>query len=413
MERVSVIGAGVIGMCTAVALQKRGIPVCVIDEREPGTGTSFGNAGLVSIDSCIPIAMPGMLRQVPRWLSDPQGPLSVRPGYLPTAAPWLIRWIRSGASSRRVSDISRALHQLHRGALDAYRSLLGADGFAEIVRATGQLHVWETPEKSPVERLADRLRLENGIVADELRGEAVFDLVPGLSRGVQRAQLYRNNGHVASPYLLVQRLFSLFIANGGEFIRQRVNGLSCEPGGGYRLITTCADLRVKRLVICAGAWAGRLLEGLHLSVPLETERGYHVGFDRDALDLPLPVMHRDGGFGVTPMVDGVRAAGFVEIAGLDAAPDMKREAVLVSQVKRLFPALDVSRKKSFWLGFRPSMPDSLPVLGRLDSLPGLYFGFGHGHTGITGAPSSAEILANLVTGSPNTIDISPYRITRF
>lgn len=413
MEQVSIIGAGIVGMCTAVALQQRGISVRVIDEREPGTGTSFGNAGLVSIDSCIPIAMPGMLRNVPKWLSDPQGPLSVLPAYLPTAAPWLIRWIRSGVGVRRVSAISHALRQLHQGALEKYRGLLGEDSFAQIIRATGQLHVWERTEKNHVELLADRLRLENGVVVDEIKGDAIFDLVPGLSRSVQRAQLYQNNGYVASPYLLVQRLLSRFIDNGGEFLRQRVNGLSKDANGGYRLITSCSDLHVKQLIICSGAWTGRLLKGLHLSVPLETERGYHVGFDSDALDLPLPVMHKDGGFGVTPMVDGIRAAGFVEIAGLDAAPNMAREAVLINHVKRLFPALDTSRKKNFWLGFRPSMPDSLPVLGQLDTLPGLYFGFGHGHTGITGAPTSAEILANLVTGTPNTIDINPYRITRF
>lgn len=413
MEQVSIIGAGVVGMCTAVALQQRGIPVRVIDEREPGTGTSFGNAGLVSIDSCIPIAMPGMLRNVPRWLSDSQGPLSVRPAYMLMATPWLVRWILSGASTRRVSEISRALRQLHQNAIDMYRSLLGDEDFAEIVRVTGQLHVWETSTKSPVEQLADRLRLENGVTVDELERGEIFDIVPGLSPSVLRAQLYRSNGYVVSPYLLVQRLLARFIADGGEFVRQRVNGLSRDPTGGYRLITTCADLRAERLIICAGAWAGRLLEGLDLSVPLETERGYHVSFDSGALDLPLPVMHRDGGFGVTPMNNGIRAAGFVEIAGLDAAPDMKREAVLVNHVKHLFPALDVNRKKDFWLGFRPSMPDSLPVLGGSETLPGLYFGFGHGHTGITGAPASAEILANLVTGVPNAIDISPYRITRF
>ena len=414
MEQVSIIGAGIVGMCTAVALQQRGVSVRVIDEREPGTGTSFGNAGLVSIDSCIPIAMPGMLRDVPRWLSDPQGPLSVRPRYLPQAAPWLMRWIRAGGSRARVAAYSAALRQLHQGALEKYRALLGPEQFSRAINLSGQLHVWETPCKSAGDVLADQLRAAQGIVAQDLTGEEIFDLVPGMNRAVRRAQYYANNGYVANPYLLVQSLLSLFINQGGEFVRQKVNGLSRAPGGqGYRIITTCSDLHAERLILCSGVWSQRLLAGLGLSVPLEAERGYHVAFAASALDAPMPVVHKERAFCVTPMVDNIRVAGLVEIAGLDAPPDMAREKVLVTQAKRLFPALDVDQKQSFWLGFRPSTPDSLPILGGLDGFPGLYFGFGHGHTGITGAPASAEILANLVTGTPNTIDVAPYDIKRF
>jgi len=414
MEQVSIIGAGIVGMCTAVALQQRGVRVRVIDEREPGTGTSFGNAGLVSIDSCIPIAMPGMLRSVPRWLSDPQGPLSVRPAYLPNATPWLMKWIRSGASVKRVSAISAALRQLHHGAMEKYRMLLGPENFSQAIHVTGQLHVWESLRKSPGDLLADRLRAEQGIVAQDLEGEEIFDLVPGMSRAVRRAQLYADSGYAANPYLLVQQLLSTFAANGGEFVRQKVNGVSRLPDGkGYRIITACSDLHASLLVLCTGAWTRRILDGLNIAVPLETERGYHVAFERSALDVPMPVMHKERAFGVTPMVDNIRVAGFVEIAGLDAAPDMAREAVLVNHAKKLFPHLDVTQKKSFWLGFRPSTPDSLPVLGGLDSMPGLYFGFGHGHTGITGAPASAEILANMITGVANTMDVAPYNIKRF
>lgn len=414
MDQVSIIGAGIVGMCTAVRLQQLGVPVRIIDEREPGTGTSFGNAGLVSIDSCIPIAMPGMLRNVPKWLADSTGPLSVRPGYVPKAAPWLMKWIRSGASLKSVSAIASALRQLHKDAIEKYRTLLGPEDFSQAIRVSGQLHVWESRQKSAGEILADRLRAENGVVVQELAGEEIFDIVPGMSRVINRAHYYDKNGYVANPYLLVQRLLDIFISNGGEFLRQKVNGVSPLPDGqGYRMITSCSDLSAQRLVVCCGAWSSRLLQGVGIQVPLETERGYHVAFDQSALDVPLPVLHKERAFGITPMVDNIRVAGFVEIAGLDAQPDMQREAALIAQAQRLFPALDVSRKKSFWLGFRPSTPDSLPVLGEIAAMPGLYLGFGHGHTGITGAPASAEILANMITGTHNSIDVAPYDIRRF
>ncbi len=414
MEKITVIGAGIVGMCTAVALQQRGIAVQVIDEREPGTGTSFGNAGLVSVDSCVPIALPGMIKKVPRWLTDPRGPLSVKPAYFPYALPWLIKWLKSGANEQRAFEKSHALRQLHKDAVSKYSELLGPEYFAEIIKVTGQLYLWENTEKSRMDLLSDRIRKQNGVVARELAGNDIFDLVPGLSRSVKRAELYEKNGYVASPYLLVQRLFKIFTDNGGQFVRQKVMGVTrLADSNAYRILTTSDDMTIRRLVICSGAWSKKVLKGLGVSIPFDTERGYHVSFDRNALDLKIPVLHKERAFGVTPMVDSIRVAGFVEIAGLDALPDMKKEQVLIGLVKHLFPSMDISLKKNFWLGFRPSTPDSLPILSQLDTLPNLYFGFGHGHTGITGAPMSAEILANMVTGTPNTIDVQPYDIKRF
>lgn len=414
MEAITIIGAGIVGMCTAVALQQRGLSVHVIDEREPGTGTSFGNAGLISVDSCVPIALPGMIKSVPKWLLDPKSPLSVKPSYLPFAASWLLRWVKSGASEGKALKQGKALRELHKDAPLKYRGLLGNEHFDQSIRITGQLHVWERVQKSPTDLLAERIRAQNGVAPRELMGPEIFDLIPEMDRSIQRAELYEKNGHVANPYLLVQRLFKIFTDNGGQFLRQKVVGISRQADSNtYRIMTSASDITVRQLVICSGAWSKKVLSGLGVSIPLETERGYHVSFERSALDFKIPVLHKEKAFGVTPMVDNIRVAGFVEIAGLDAAPKMQREEVLVNHAKRLFPALDLSLKKNFWLGFRPSTPDSLPILGRLDSMPNLYFGFGHGHTGITGAPKSAEILANMITGAPNTIDVTPYDIKRF
>lgn len=412
MGEVTIIGAGIVGMCTAVTLQQRGWKVTVIDERAPGTGASFGNAGLISIDSCIPISMPGMVRKIPGWLTDREGPLSLRKRYLPTALPWLLQWLRSGSRKKSVLQQARALRALHRNADAIYRSLLGTDAASRLIVTTGQLHVWERNQQA--DPISGQIQTDNGVVPRLLRAHEVRDLVPGISDRISHGQLYEKNGFASTPLRLVQALFQQFLDNGGQLVRQRVNGISRDDASGdYRIILATQNARASRLVICAGAWANRLLDGLNIHVPLETERGYHVSFDPAALALPLPIMDKTRAVAMTPMADHIRVAGFVEIAGLDVAPNMSREQLLVRHAKTLFPGLDINRKKEFWLGFRPSTPDSLPILDRVPHLPGLFLGFGHGHTGMTGAPKSAEILADLVSGTASNIDITPYRLNRF
>lgn len=412
MEEITIIGAGIVGMCTAVTLQQRGWKVRLIDERAPGTGASFGNAGLVSMDSCIPISMPGMIRNIPNWLTDSEGPLSVRKGYLPSALPWLMRWLKSGSRRAAVQQQARALKALHGEAGQIYCKLLGADVFSQVIRMTGQLHVWEQNQNA--DAFTRQIQAENDVAPRQLSGHEVRDLIPGISNRITHGQLYERNGFASNPLLVVQALLQQFVDNGGELIRQKVNGISRDDSAAdYRIILAAHNTRAKRIVVCAGAWANRLLDGLNIHVPLETERGYHVSFHPEALALPMPIMDKTRAVGITPMVDNVRVAGFVEIAGLDAAPNMTREPLLMRHAKTLFPDLDLATKKDFWLGFRPSTPDSLPILDRVPHLPGIYLGFGHGHTGMTGAPKSAEILADLIAGTPSDIDLHPYRLNRF
>lgn len=412
MDEITVIGAGIVGMCTAVTLQQRGWQVRLIDERAPGTGASFGNAGLVTMDSCIPIAMPGMFKKIPQWLTDSEGPLSVRKGYLPTAFPWLLRWLRSGASKSAILQQARALRALHGEAHQIYRKLLGTAVAAQVINMPGQLHVWEANQNA--DAFSRRIQSENGVAPRLLSGGEVRDLIPAISDRITHGQLYENNGFASSPLLLVQALLKQFLENGGTVMRQKVNGIWRDHAADdYRIILAAENVRASKVVICAGAWAQRLLDGLDIRVPLETERGYHVSFCPEALSLPMPIMDKTRAVAITPMIDNIRVAGFVEIAGLDAAPNMSREQLLIRHAKTLFPTFDVSKKKDFWLGFRPSTPDSLPVLDRVAHLPGLYLGFGHGHTGMTGAPKSAEIIADLIAGSPSNIDTHPYRLNRF
>lgn len=406
-----VIGAGVAGMSTALYLRRAGMAATVIDPLGPAGGASFGNAGLLSPDTAVPIALPGMLRKVPGWLADPLGPLSVRPSYFPRAMPWLLRWIASGRL-HRVMAISDAMRALHRESLDCWQELLGPSWYRELIRPTGQVHVWEGDAESESAQIERQVRERHGIRTEALTADDLRQMFPGIARDVTRGLLTPGNGFTVSPQRSVRTLAELFRREGGELINERVMKLIPHEGGGWMVMTNTANRSAAQVVIAAGAWSRQLLEPLGIKVPLETERGYHAMlFDPEVMP-SLPISNKTRSFGVTPMEDGLRVAGTVEIAGLDAPPNEQRAKVLVQHARRMFPAL-TGAKVRYWMGFRPSTPDSLPILGAAANYPSLHFVFGHGHFGMTGGPPSGRLVARLITGQPAGIDPAPYAAQRF
>ncbi len=408
---IIVVGAGVVGLSTALYLKRAGEAVTVIDPLPPPGGASFGNAGMISADTSVPIALPGMLRQVPSWLSDPLGPLAVRPSYFPTAFPWLMRWIAAGRMSR-VLEISDAMRALHREAYDCWRELLGPRNYSDLVRRNGQVHVWETEEETPSAARERSLRERQGIAAEALNADELRQMFPGISRAVKRGVLVPGNGYTVSPQRIVETLSTLFLEAGGTLLPQRVMKLIPREGGGYTVMTNAANHQASRVVVAAGAWSGRLLEPLGIKVPLETERGYHVMLPDHGLQLATTLSNKTRSFGVTPMEQGLRVAGTVEIAGLEAAPDERRAEALITNVRTMFPDVNTEGHR-FWMGFRPSTPDSLPILGAVPGRPGLHLAFGHGHFGMTGGPPSARLVARMITGAAPPIAPEPYGIGRF
>lgn len=406
-----VIGAGVAGLSTALYLRRAGVAVVVIDPLPPAGGASFGNAGLLSPDTAVPIALPGMLRKVPGWLTDPLGPLSVRPSYFPRALPWLLRWIRSGRL-QRVMAISDAMRALHRDTLGCWQELLGAPLYHELIRPIGQVHVWEGEGDSANAQVEQQVRDRHGIRTETLTADDLRQMFPGIARDVTRGLLTPGNGFTVSPQRSVRTLGELFLQEGGELINERAMKLIPREGGGWMVMTNTANRSADHVVISTGAWSRQLLDPLGISVPLETERGYHAMlFDPEVMPA-LPISNKTRAFGVTPMEDGLRVAGTVEIAGLDAPPNEERAKALVQHARRMFPALTGAQVR-YWMGFRPSTPDSLPVLGPAPGLPGLHFVFGHGHFGMTGGPPSGRLVARLITGQPAGIDATPYAVQRF
>ena len=409
---VAVIGAGVVGLSTALYLLRSGQRVILFDPLPPPGGASFGNAGMISADTSVPIALPGMLPKVPGWLLDPLGPLAVRPSYFPKALPWLLKWVAAGRLPR-VLAISDAMRALHRDAFACWKELLGPTHFADLIRPAGQVHVWETDKETEGAALERRLRERQDIPTQTLGPDDLRQMFPGLSTAVKRGVLIPGNGYTVNPQRLIQTLQALFLEAGGVLLPESVMKIiPCEGHAGYDVMTNVGFHRTSRIVVAAGARAVRLLEPLGIRVPLETERGYHVMLPTSGLSLTTTISNKSRSFGVTPMEHGLRVAGTVEIAGLEAPPDERRAKALVASVRTMFPGVNVEGH-SFWMGFRPSTPDSLPFLGEARSHPGLFLAVGHGHFGMTGGPPSARLLANIIAGKATGLDPQPYRPHRF
>lgn len=408
---VAIVGAGVIGLSCALWLQRMGRRVTIFEAADPASGSSWGTAGLINGDAHLPVAMPGMLRRVPGWLLDPHGPIRVRPGYLPRALPWLIRWVlasREGPARRG----AKALHALHRTVFDGYRTILGAEGADRLLRQSGGVVLAREPRPGRDELLANVIRDELGIGCETLGPDELRDIFPGIAPHARRGLLFPNNGYTLAPDKLVAWMFETFVRDGGDFRRHRVLKLSPDPGGGGRLLTNQANVRASAIVLAAGAWTRPLLDPLGMRIPLETERGYHLQLGAPSIPIALPIIYKARGLAITPMEEGLRLAGTVEIAGLDAPPDETRALVLRRHLDELFPGIEVEHRR-LWMGFRPSLPDSVAAIGPVPGHPWLHVAVGHGHDGMIGAPSTGRLIAELITGAPPHIDPAPYSLRRF
>lgn len=406
-----VVGAGVAGLSTALYLRRAGLEVAVIDPLPPAGGASFGNAGLISPDTAVPIALPGMLPKVPRWLMDPLGPLSIRLSYFPRALPWLMRWVEAGRLNR-VLAISDAMRALHRQSQDCWQELLGLESYRELFRPIGQVQAWEGETDTSNTKLEQQIRERHGIHTEVLTADDLRQMFPGIARKVTRGLLVPGNGFTVSPQRSVGRLGELFTHEGGALINERAMKLVPNESGGWMVMTNTANRSASHVVIAAGAWSLQLLRPLGIRLPLETERGYHAMLFNPEVVPALPISNKTRAFGLTPMEDGLRVAGTVEIAGLDAPPNEQRAKILVEHARQMFPALS-GKDVRYWMGFRPSTPDSLPILGAALGRPGLHLAFGHGHFGMTGGPPSGRLVARMIVGQPPGVDPAPYAAQRF
>jgi len=413
--RVTVIGGGVIGVCAASWLLREGFSVTIVEPGAIAEGASFGNAGCFNPSSVVPMSMPGNLRKVPGWLLDPLGPLSIRWGYLPRIAPWLARFLKAAAPDR-VAAQAKALGDLLRDSTGVYRPLVENAGAQALIRRDGHLMVYPTRRDFENDALAWKLRGDNGIDYTVLEDDALRQREPALSRDYRLGVFLPNNGHTVNPNRFVVALADAFQRDGGGIQRARALDFEIESGRLKAVRTDQGLVPADRAVIAAGAFSRPLAQLLGDAIPLDTERGYHIVVKDPGVMPRVPVMDTVGKFVATPMEMGLRLAGTVEFAGLDAKPDWKRASRLFTLGARLFPQLAgraENDRTSIWMGFRPSLPDSLPVIGAASRTADIVYAFGHGHVGMAGGAHTGLLVADLIAGRRPRIALGPFSPTRF
>ena len=410
-REVTVIGAGIVGVCCALYLQREGFAVTVVDREAPGEGCSKGNAGIFGAASCVPLAMPGAARRLPRTLLSSCSSPSVRLHHLPKAAPWLLRFLLS-SRRRRAEAIARALRSLQRSLFDAYAPLLEDAGAEAMVQRSGKLHVYESRQAFERDALERDIQRRNGVEVLELTGEQARELEPALAPDVTNAAYFPQVAHCIDPFRLVQTLVRHFLRTGGRLVRGTVKAFELGGNGPRRLVTESGGMDVETLVIAAGAWSRPLVAELGTKVPLESERGYHTMLPRPGVSMRIPIKAGGRGVVLTPMEAGLRIAGIGELAGVTKPADYSCADRLVAVAESLVPGLSMEGA-TYWMGHRPAMPDSLPVVGRSPRYRNVYFAFGHGHVGLALAAITAKLVAELASGRPTSVDITPFAPDRF
>ena len=418
MANVVVIGAGVVGAATAIELQRDGHRVTILEPGEPGgeQAASYGNGTLLNPSSILPMSSPGIWRKVPGWLADPLGPLAIRWRYLPRLLPWLTRFLRAGATEARVAMTARALRPLLLNAPELHRRLAEEAGVSELISRQGMLSVFPSRAEFVAEEMEWRLRRENGVRWLELSADELRQREPTLSRRYTFGVLVRRERSVSRSWRVCSGAGASRAGTGGgaaacqgAWLPHRRGAPACgadrcgrDSGG------SSGDRGRGRSHVLAAAAGDR--------VPLETERGYHAVIADPGITPRYPVMPSDGKMACVMTPQGLRLAGQVELAGLDAAPNWRRAEVLRDFARRVFPDvpadLPASRVK-VWMGHRPSTPDGLPCIGPASGCPDIVHAFGHGHVGLTAGAATGRLVADLISGRQPAIDIAPFAAQRF
>lgn len=393
---VAVVGAGIVGTCVAYTLARSGAQVTLIDRDEPGQGASFGNSGAISPGSVAPLAMPGVVKTVPGMMVDPESPLFLPPGYLPRALPWLMAFVAS-SSPERVAQTGVKLADLHRGAIAAHEAMTREVGVPELFMRRGHLHLYPSAAALAKDAGGWRMRGEHGYSFTQLDRAGILDLEPGVGPRYTIGIYMADHATILHPFRYVQAIARAFVVHGGEVVRGEVRALAPQDGR-WHLQLADSERSFDHAVVAGGAWSRALLDPLGIHLKLETQRGYHVQFTGGGQAVSRTVVLADRKVFVTPMEEGLRVGGTVEIAGLKRAPDMRRAALLERFARETFAGLEHLPAKP-WMGHRPCMPDSVPVVGAAPGMHGLWLAVGHGHLGLTDSINTGARIASQLLGA--------------
>jgi D-amino-acid dehydrogenase len=408
---ILVIGAGIIGVTSALALQRDGHSVRILDRKGVAAETSRGNAGAFAYTDIEPLATPGILRKAPKWLLDPLGPLSIPPAYALPLLPWMLRFWRASWQDRYAAAVAAQASLMHHSRAALERLIANVDG-EPLMRREGQLQVYEGEAAYRTSLPAWDLRRQHGVRFDLLQSpSALAEIQPGLSPRFTHAGYTPDWMNTVDPARWTEYLAQQFVSAGGTIEIADIRALR-QVGDGVEIETATGTIRADQVVLAAGAWSHYLARTLGDSIPLETERGYNTTLPASAFDLKRQLVFSRHGFVVTPLEGAIRVGGAVELAGLEAPPDYRRADAMLEKTKGFLPGLDASGGRQ-WMGYRPSLPDSLPVISRASRHANIVYAFGHGHLGLTQAAATARLVRELVANEPPSLDLAPFSAKRF
>ncbi|MDY0883101.1 NAD(P)/FAD-dependent oxidoreductase [Dongia soli] len=408
---VIIIGAGIIGVAIACYLQQSGQSVALIDKKGIGLETSKGNAGAFAFSDIMPLASPGIILKAPKWLFDPLGPLTIPPRYLPKILPWLIRfgWASRSSIFRKNSAVQAQLMKL---AAQEAKGLLAARGALSMLRSDGALELYESEREFKAALPGWKLREEQGIEFRHVRGAELAELQPGLSPSFVCATFTPKWQTVSDPYLVVKHLGESVLDNGGQLIVAGVRKLQPAGEGAEVILDDGRRLRSRNAIVASGAWSKTFAADLGDPVPLETERGYNTTLPVSAFDLKRQLIFGGHGFVMTPLSTGIRVGGAVELGGLDLPPNFRRSDAMLQKAAKFLPGLKTEGGTQ-WMGYRPSLPDSLPVIGPSTASRQIIYAFGHGHLGLTQSAATGRLVTDLVLKRTPAMPVEPFSASRF
>ena len=406
-----VIGAGIIGTAIAHDLQRRGRQVVLVDRDTPGRGASFGNMASIAVTEFMPASRHSVWKQIPGWMLDPEGPVRVRPSYMPRLVPWFLRFIAASRPSKlRALEAQGAA--LCARVLDDTLALLRETGLQDQISDEGCLSLYADEAEFKADRDHIEILERFGFPHEVIGRQAIKALEPELSDSIGLAVRFPQNRSMKDPYTLVLALAERFIALGGRVEQGDVVGFTRSDAMRDVVLKGGRTIPADEVVICAGAFSARLAGMLGEPIPLETERGYHTQIMAPGITMKHSIIWPAKAFMVTPTAGGIRVGGTVEMAGLDAAPDYRRAKITVKRAREALPNLRCDAATE-WMGHRPALPDTVPILSASARTKGLFYATGHGHLGLTYAATTARLMGGLITGVPPAVDLHPYRINRF
>ena len=406
-----VVGAGIIGTAIAHDLQRRGRQVVLVDRDAPGKGASYGNMASIAVTEFMPASRPSVWKQIPGWMLDPEGPVRVRPSYMPKLVPWFLRFIAASRPSKlRALEAEGAA--LCSRALGDTLDLLRETGLTDQISDEGCLSLYTDEAEFKADREHIEILERFGFPHEVIGRQAIKALEPVLSDKIGMAVLFPQNRSIKDPYKLVLALAERFVGLGGRIEHGEVVGFTRSDEMRELVLKESRRMPADEVVICAGAFSAKLAKDLGEPIPLETERGYHTQIMAPGISMKHSIIWPAKAFMVTPTAGGIRVGGTVEMAGLEAAPDYRRSKVTVKRAKEALPNL-ACEDFTEWMGHRPALPDTIPILSASPRTKGLFYATGHGHLGLTYAATTARLMGELITGGKSSVDLHPYRVNRF